>query len=94
MSGAGFKIVYKIAYHPANHFVVPAATKKPDGSEGLPYFNIVEDSTRRLVAMAIVENDAQTICLALDLLTATVRGDRTRLRELARLVDALKTGFN
>jgi hypothetical protein len=81
-------LVYRIAYQPADHFVSPVTTTK------IPYFAVVSDTTRRPIGFAFDENDAQTICLAMDLLTATVKGDRSRLRELSKLIDALNKGFN
>lgn len=78
-------LAYRITYTPGKYFVIPAVS-----SQGVKYFNIVNEQTRQPVGYAYAENDAQSICLALDMLNAMVAGDRTRVRELGKLIDKLK----
>ena len=78
-------LAYTITYQPGKYFVVPATS-----SQGIKYFNIVNEATRQPIGYTYTENDASSICLALDLLNAMVAGDRTRVRELGKLIDKLK----
>lgn len=77
-------ISYKIHFQPGRYFVQPAQTG------AIPYFHIVDDETRQPVAVAFSENMALTLCLSLDLISAMIKGDRQRGRELTKLIDDLK----
>jgi hypothetical protein len=76
---------YQITYTPGKYYVAPAVS-----SQGVKYWNVINEATRQPVAYAFTENESQSICLALDLLNAMVSGDRTRVRELGKLIDKLK----
>lgn len=83
-------IEYAVRFQPGRFHVVPAQSQGPAGT--LPFFYIVDDKSGRQIGFAVERNDAQTLCLSLEILSAMLEDDRTRFRDLAKLVDALKKG--
>ncbi len=74
---------YTIKYRPGKYYVAPS-----ESSQGIPYYAVCSE-TGRPAAICPDANDARTICLALELIHAQVYGNRERVRDLMKLVDAL-----
>jgi hypothetical protein len=76
---------YTIHYVPGKYYVAPAMS-----TAQVPYWNVIDDATRQPIGIFFSENQAQTICLALDLMHSTLIGDRTHVRELLKLIEGLR----